>query len=483
MLAGACLMFTAASLAIGLFMHSRLLQDFDHVLRTKAEAIVAMVERRGNMIEIEVTDKDMASLGLKDKPDYFLLIFQNGSLAVGGDLPSWGDPPVTTLSAGWSDFRDLRLPNGRRGRVFRMVFRPRVEDPANLEALVDKGQGWHWIPIPAGLDPASALAGLAIARGRDSLDTLLVSMYSMLGAVNVLLLGAVVVFVRSSVRRGLEPLRAINDQLGSMSSDNLDRRVFTPHPPHELQAIIGTMNSLLDRLQVGLERERRFSSDAAHELRTPIAELRTACEMGSRWPEDTEGVRAFFTDIEAVSLRMDRTVANLLELAKCDSRTNAVRNEHVRLAPLIEQCWKRCAVEVGSMRLRMEHRVDPGIVLNIDLDKLTMILRNLIENAVCHGTADSAVVCESVPSASGVALVIENTARDIEPAHMRHLFDRFWRKDTARTGDHHAGLGLAIVKALTDFLGIRLIVTLRGHDRFNVRLIFPVNALVASPSD
>ena len=314
---------------------------------------------------------------------------------------------------------------------------------------------------------------MTVARSREDLDALLRSLYLSLAGIDILLLLGIGLLVHFSIRRGLQPIEAINSQISALGPDALDGRVRLPFPPEELQTVLQALNGLLERLQRGFERERRFSSDVAHELRTPVAELRAACEVGGRWPEDTDSIRRFFDDIHEVAVRMERMVTNLLALARCDNGTATVSRETVHLEPLIRECWKRVSGGGETQPSRLNLRVDPAMTVSTDREKLGMIIQNLIDNAVSYSAPGSVIRCAIDEAGSGRDLVIENQAVDLAREDLEHFFERFWRKDPARSHSSHAGLGLSIVRALSALLGIGLHVSLTEGSVFVVRLSFP----------
>jgi len=118
--------------------------------------------------------------------------------------------------------------------------------------------------------------------------------------------------VKSSIQKGLKPIEDINAQIANVELDKLDERIGLDAPPSELSTIIHALNELLDRMDQVITRERRFTSDVAHELRTPVSELRTACEVGSMTPDDKEATELFFSDIKDIAKQMEKVVTNLL---------------------------------------------------------------------------------------------------------------------------------------------------------------------------
>ena len=241
----------------------------------------------------------------------------------------------------------------------------------------------------------------------------------------------------------------------------------------QLAAIETAVNRLLDRVESAFEKERRFSSDLAHELRTPIAELRTACEIGGRWPDDVEQTREFFQDTGMIAIQLEKIVATMLALSRCEDGAATVQMRRICLQTLVRECWRQCAPAAEAKRLQFDDRLTPELSVECDEDKLGIIARNLVENAVAHSEPGTVVECSGGESPGGMELRLVNTAKDLERADLDHVFDRFWRKDAARSDRSHSGLGLSIARALCELLGLRLTVELREGRLFEARLVFP----------
>ena len=468
---GTFAMLVAASALFGAAVHSRLVREFDRALETKARMLAVLTSRKGQRIEVDFSGEYMPEFKSEHHPEYFQILLQDGSVIETSATLGGHRLPVKPPRSDEPLFLNVRLPDGRRGRLVQMAILPRAEDeePDDTETNDEDRQ----FQVPSTLNPASVFVILTVARSRADLDALLISLSVTLGATGMLLLLGIGLLVHLSIRTGLQPVEAINRQVSAIGPDALDRRIHLPFPPRELQAILHTLNNLLERLQRAFERERRFSSDVAHELRTPVAELRTVCEVGERWPEDTESVRSFFYDARGIALQMERIVTSLLVLARCESGGAPVTKETLHIESVIRECWHRASEEAKTKQLRLELRIAPSLTVSTDREKLEMIMRNLIENAVCYSAPGGAITCTTDETGPGLDLAIDNQAADLTHEDLEHLFERFWRKDPARSDRGHLGLGLSIVKALSDLLGIGLRITLKEGTVFEARLSFP----------
>jgi signal transduction histidine kinase len=247
------------------------------------------------------------------------------------------------------------------------------------------------------------------------------------------------------VGRSLRPVEAIRAQVEQVTPDQLDRRVAEPPARDELGRLARTMNTMLDRLQRSHERQRRFVSDASHELRSPLAAIRTRVEVGLAHPDRTDWV-ALARAVHREGDRLDRLVDELLRLASVPaSAAGAAGDAAVAVVDLDEVVLD----EVEALRARGEVEVDLAALSPVRLrsrpEQLRLIVRNLLDNAERHAAARVAVGL----AAGGAAaeLVVSNDGDPVPAAERERVFDPFHRLQPARDrASGGAGLGLAIVR-------------------------------------
>ena len=461
---GFTVVLALGSLALAGAMHFFDVREFDGALKTQAEILSQFIFEHPGAIEVDFADEYLPEFERADAPDYFQVRFADGALIERSALLSTNDLP---FFPGRTEplFRDLVLPDGRPGRLVQLALAPRTDVRAVDEDETDL------TPIPAGLDGARPTVVLTVAWGRKALDAVLLTVSFIVAAEMLVLIGLLAFLVHRFLRRGFRPIAEMNAQIRELGPRALDRRVQLPVVPAELQPVLAALNGFLDDLQNAFARERRFTSDVAHELRTPIAEFRLACEIGGKWPDDARLVQARFAEMREASLDMERKVNGLLQLSRLDQNAVAAECRSVPLRAFVQAAWERLG---GPEPRRFDNRLPPAAAVRTDPEKLGMIVENLLRNARDYSPADATVAVYPDPAGdSDYAICFANPAPDLAPADLDHLFERFWRKDAARSSGQRFGLGLSIVKALADLLDVRIQTRLAPDGTFVVRLAFP----------
>jgi len=255
-----------------------------------------------------------------------------------------------------------------------------------------------------------------------------------------------------SVRRALRPVHVLTGELQGRGADDL-RPVPVTQAPQELQPMLQAMNGLFTRIESTLERERRFTADAAHELRTPLAVLRAQWDVLRRATGEDERHRAE-AQLNAGMDRMDRLVTQMLALSRLESTDRLPQARALQWTPLVEQALSD--VLPLAERRRIELDCDwpaagtPPMPLQGDADLMTVLLRNLLDNAVRYAPEGSTVRLRF----GADRLAIENDGAALPPEVLAQLGQRFRRVDgQAESG---SGLGVSIVQRIAALHGLTL---------------------------
>lgn len=434
LLAVFALLLGVALLALYSVIWLELTRAFDSALESRALGVSALVEQEGGGLQMDFSEKLMRSFAADGSRYYFEIRNRSGALVArspslqGREL---GLPraPATERPVFWN----LSLPNGRPGRAVIFTFQPMPSGELATKA----------VPVQ-----------LVVAMDRENLDETLGGLLAMVAGCGAVLLGAVFLVVPRVLRRGLVPLDRLGEQAAAIDAGSLAVRFPTTSLPAELQPITGRLNDLLARLEAAFERERRYSADLAHELRTPLAELRSLAECALKWPEAREP--GTDRDVLASALQMEALVTRLLTLARGERGQLAVGCEPVDVAATVAAAWQPFAARAAERRLAVEI-TGPAVRVPADPVLLRSILGNLFDNAVDYSPPGGTI---SITVEAGGGVWVANPSGALTPEDVARLFERFWRKETARTGGEHVGLGLNLARTFATAMDWKLEVKL-----------------------
>jgi signal transduction histidine kinase len=280
----------------------------------------------------------------------------------------------------------------------------------------------------------------------------------------VLLVGAVTWRV---VGRALAPVEAIRAEVEAISSEELHRRVPDPRGADEIARLAATMNRMLARLEDGQLRQRRFVSDASHELRSPVASIRQRAEVALEHPEKVD-LRELAEVVLEEDARLQRIVEDLLLLTRIDEGTARAGTEPVDLDDLVFQEAARLR---GATALTVDTSGVSAARVRGDRTQLERLLRNLTDNAARHARRTIAMSLRDRDAAA--VLTVDDDGPGIAPGDRDRVFDRFVRLDEARDRDSGgSGLGLSIVREVAALHGGSVTASDAplGGARFEVRL-------------
>lgn len=217
--------------------------------------------------------------------------------------------------------------------------------------------------------------------------------------------------------------------------------------PSELRPFADAFNMGLHHLYAAIARERRFSRDVAHELRTPLAEIRISAESALADADPDHARQSLRAAISACS-RMQRSVDTLLLLARLESGQHTPAPDPLDLASLLRELLAALHKMQTSRSLVVRTELPPSAWIQGDMGIIERILSNLLRNAFEYSPRGGEIICKLDGDDAGWLLSISNPAPELEAADLEHLGHRFWRKHPEGGTAHHAGLGLALAFAL-----------------------------------
>lgn len=273
-----------------------------------------------------------------------------------------------------------------------------------------------------------------------------------------------------AVRRGLAPLQRMRQQAADIDAERLHARLPVDAVPPELAALAQSLNDMLARLEASFQRLSDFSSDLAHELRTPVSNLLTQTQVTLSRARTSEEYQEVLASNAEEFERLSRVIADMLFLAKAENHLLVPHREAVDLraeATSVCEFYEALAEDKG-LRIACQ---GTATVMG-DRLMLRRALNNLISNAVRHTPAGGELTVHVAELEKEIHLTVENTGETIPPEHLPRLFDRFYRADAARQRHSEgAGLGLAITRSIVQAHGGEISVrSAEGRTAFEICL-------------
>ena len=254
--------------------------------------------------------------------------------------------------------------------------------------------------------------------------------------------------------RALRPIDRMTQTAQAVSASDLTRRIGYAGPADELGRLATTLDQMLDRLQAAFEQEQRFIADASHELRTPLTAIKGRLEVTLSRPRTSDEYTATLADLVQEVDRLIRLSTDLLFLARLDQERLRWQPRPVDLSDLLETIVEHLEPLAETQHLTLLASVPAELTVNGDLDHLTRLFLNLLDNALKYTPAGGIVNLRAGQEGTVVCIALSNTGPGIPPAELTHLFERFYRVGTDRSrATGGAGLGLAIAAEIVRLHG------------------------------
>jgi heavy metal sensor kinase len=259
--------------------------------------------------------------------------------------------------------------------------------------------------------------------------------------------------------RALRPLTTMTRSAAAISADDLTQRLPEPAANDEVRSLAMAFNATLDRLAAAFARQRRFTADASHELRTPVTAILGQAEYALAHPRSPESYQSILGRIQTEAERMQRLIGRMLALARVETGRQPLNFAPTDVAGLLHTLADTLQPKAAAQGLTLTIDAPRTLILTTDADSLTQILLNLLENAI-HYTEQGQVEVSIQPAADQTRILVSDTGPGISAEHQPHLFQPFYRIDSSRSQSRgHIGLGLALAHELAQLLGGSLEVT------------------------
>ncbi len=350
-------------------------------------------------------------------------------------------------------FEFITLPDGRAGRAVAMALQLPSREPwarrlssANLTIVVaaDTAEVRTQLRFLAMILAVTALGAVALSGGVAWLV----------------------------VARGLSPLSAVAGQIAMLDDRALSERVGNEHVPIEVKPIVLQLNGLLGRLEKAFERERSMTADVAHELRTPLSELRAIAEITLTRQRDPDEYRRAFEETLDTLMNVQAVAEKLLSLARMEAGLQLPELEPLMVGSAVQQHWPLFQEEASRKRITFENRCPQSLTVIANAQLLDIVLSNALSNAVTYCEDGGEVIVESTDD-NACCLRITNTSHALTGDELSRVFDRFWRGDEARSDSgQHCGIGLTLVRRAMQVMDGQADAAVDAEGRFVLTLRF-----------
>jgi two-component system heavy metal sensor histidine kinase CusS len=278
-------------------------------------------------------------------------------------------------------------------------------------------------------------------------------------------------------RRGIRPVEEMATTARHISSTNLRERILPEGYPFELASLARTFNQMLDRLEESFERISRFSADIAHDLRTPVNNIRGEAEVGLARARSAEEYRDVIESCLEESVRLSDLIGDLLFLARAESPLTHLRREPVDVGELLGGVREYYEASAGDGGISLTTtRCEEPVIAELDRTLLQRAVGNLVSNALAHTPRGGAVQLKTQADPATVHIEVSDTGIGIPAEALPRVFDRFFRVDSSRSqGSGGTGLGLAIVQSIAILHGGKAEIASQMGQGTRVTLHLPVS--------
>jgi heavy metal sensor kinase len=430
--------FAIVTLLFGTLFYARfqatLMSSLDTALQSQAQEIAGDITYPHNTIKIDDATADLPGFNPTSHRRRFLPADVNLGILV-RILTSTGRPFRTTPA-----FYSLHVPPAS-------VTKPLQGQPWQGNVLTSTGQMVRLYSRALTTDDGRIFGVVQVGTALTQIQTALsnVIFQLLLIAPAMLILAMLGSYWLASL--AFTPIHRVINIAQEIKAGDLRRRVPIPHAHDEVRHLALALNDMIDHLEQTFIRQQRFVADASHELRTPVAVIRSKTSMALSRITSPENYIHLFHTIHDEAERLGRLVNDLLTLNRVDEGQIQLEREEVRLDSLVQ------AVAATVETLAEEHQIaihvqhSAAITIQGDETRLIQMVMNLLENAIQYTDAGGRVSISVTTKQTQALLIVQDTGIGIAPEHIPRLFDRFYRVDLARTRSRggNSGLGLATV--------------------------------------
>ncbi len=442
----------SVGITIDVLIRRQMVRLYDESVAMRVRTLATLVHSSDAMLFFDFAGELMPEFERAAHADYFEVWDSDGDVIERSLSLDDAHLPRTFGSVATPAAFDLRLPDGRHGRAIGIEF---DASPAEADESVE-GLDSSLHPHPS----QSHRAVIVVASGRAGLDDAFVALRRVVVASSVVASLVALIVTAWIVRRSMRPLIGLARHLEQMDAARLDEPLARMGLPSELIPICERLDDLFARVQAAFDRERRMTANLAHELRTPIAELRAATDVAERWPDDAALRLNAIETASDVAARMGVAVDALLKLARLEAGEDEIEGDRVNLAALFEDAWRPLVRGCAARELQLVDEIPRDLEASTDRGLLALVVSNIVRNAVVHADAPGPLTVSAEATPTRIRWIVRNRASRLSRADLPYLDQPFWQKQPAAPRGTHVGLGLALSDAILRFLDSHMEFTL-----------------------
>lgn len=308
----------------------------------------------------------------------------------------------------------------------------------------------------------------------DNLQNLITKRWLELGLIFALMSGAGVIAALWLARSIIRPLYKLRESAARLSTGDFSHRVAYAGKD-EIGDVAQAFNEMAQQVESMLEEQRAFASNTSHELRTPLTTIRLRTEA-LRYDKtlDSADAQRYIAEIDEEVMRLGNLVQDLTLLSRFDAGRAELGQDQVDMVRFAGSIQQQVATPAQDKNLSITLRLpDAPLLVNASLTHLTVVFRNLLDNAIKYTPEGGQITWTLARDDGGIFSTICDTGRGVDAAHLPRLFERFYRVDKARTRDiPGTGLGLALVKSIVEAYGGQISMTSEGVDKGSTVSVF-----------
>ena len=453
------LLVIAVLLAADIGVDSWIEQEFNQAMKAKVGMLQSLVNEDVEGVEFEFAGEYLPEFEGTSSPEYFQLWYKDSTFEKSDTLALYtiNELPFSSIALEEYSFQDITLPDGRTGRVIYTRYIPQIDSEDRAEFYRVMGNDTR---------PSMVIAYAT------STELLNFTLWFIDGAflLALIIVPLVVRFaVRNTVSYALAPLDTLNAKIKGLRFTIRQKHDAFQNDVEELEPITQSLNHFIEDNYSLYLREKRLTSDIAHELKTPVSELINMTEVAIKFPGEIRLEKDFKPRVLQIGTRMKNIISGLMLIQKYSFKSLELTDE-IDIQKLVTQL-----IEIKEAR-NVKVEVSSNFQLSVKSNRVAVesIINNLIDNAIEHGKTDTEILVNlGVNSSSNVYLRVTNkVGTEVNEDDLKHMFEPLWQKDASRTSEDNFGLGLSIVSALCEAVDAEVSVTKTNEEYISFLVIF-----------